>query len=220
MLQPQAKPLSQPILDMSIDEHYDDFMRGIDEFNRREFFECHDTWEHIWQETTGADKLFLQGIIHAAVGLYHFTNGRWKGAKSQLQKCTTKLAGYHPTYRGVDVAHLTSTFTNEFLPAIEKAATGEKIIPPNFPTIILTSKPDTTQAQLSAQLDQQRVLFQNEIEALKRERDALKETLKAEQEKFALTLKRHLKSMEKKERLLYGMIALLGLTLFALIALR
>ncbi len=205
---------------MSIDEHYDDFLRGIDEFNRRDFFECHDTWEHIWQETTGADKLFLQGIIHAAVGLYHFTNGRWKGAKSQLQKCTTKLAAYHPTYRGVDVAHLTSTFTNEFLPAIEKATTGEKIITPNFPTIKLTSKPDTTQTQLSAQLDQQRVLFQNEIEALKRERDSLKATLKAEQEKFTLTLKRYLKSTEKKERLLYGMIALLGLTLFALIALR
>ncbi len=205
---------------MSIDEHYDDFLRGIDEFNRRDFFECHDTWEHIWQETTGADKLFLQGIIHAAVGLYHFTNGRWKGAKSQLQKCTTKLAAYHPTYRGVDVAHLTSTFTNEFLPAIEKATIGEKIITPNFPTIKLTSKPDTTQTQLSAQLDQQRVLFQNEIEALKRERDSLKATLKAEQEKFTLTLKRYLKSTEKKERLLYGMIALLGLTLFALIALR
>jgi predicted metal-dependent hydrolase len=213
MLQPQAKPLSQPILNMSIDEHYDDFLRGIDEFNRREFFECHDTWEHIWQETTGADKLFLQGIIHAAVGLYHFTNGRWKGAKSQLQKCTTKLAAYHPTYRGVDVALLTSTFTNEFLPAIEKAANGEKIIPPNFPTITLKSQPNTTQSDLAAQLDQQRVLFQNEIEALKRERDDLKEKLKAEQEKFAITLKRHLKSSEKKTRLFSIAIALLVLAL-------
>ncbi len=203
-----------------IDEHYDDFLRGIDEFNRREFFECHDTWEHIWQETTGADKLFLQGMIHAAVGLYHFTNGRWKGAKSQLQKCTTKLAGYHPTYRGVDVAYLIATFTNEFLPAIEKASTGEKITPPHFPTITIKSQPNTTQSDLAAQLDQQRVLFQNEIEALKRERDDLKEKLKAEQEKFALTLKRHLKSAEKKERLLYGIIALLGLTLFVLNAWR
>ncbi len=205
---------------MSIDEHYDDFLRGIDEFNRREFFECHDTWEHIWQETTGADKLFLQGIIHAAVGLYHFTNGRWKGAKSQLQKCTTKLAGYHPTYRGVDVAHLTSTFTNEFLPVIEKATNGEKITPPNFPTITLNTQPNLTQTNLAVQLDQQRVLFQNEIEALKRERDSLKETLKAEQEKFALTLKRHLKSAKKKERILYGIVALLGLTLCALLVSR
>ncbi len=202
---------------MSIDEHYDDFLRGIEEFNRRDFFECHDTWEHIWQETTGADKLFLQGMIHAAVGLYHFSNGRWKGAKSQLEKCTTKLAGYHPTYRGIDVARLTATFKNDFLPAVEKAANGEKITPPIFPTLELTSNPHTTQAQLLAQLDQQRVLFQNELDAIKRERDELKEKLKAEQEKFALTLKRHLKSTKKRTRLFALVIAVLVLALLGLL---
>lgn len=198
---------------MSIDRHYDDFLRGIEEFNRRDFFECHDTWEHIWQETTGADKLFLQGIIHAAVGLYHFTNGRWKGAQSQLEKSTTKLEGYHPTYRGIDIARLTATLKNDFLPAIEKALNGEKITPPTFPTIELTNPTNTAQVQLIAQLDQQRVLFQNQIEALKRERDDLKEKLKAEQEKFALTLKRQLKSTKKKMRLFFLVIALLSLAL-------
>jgi|GEM_PF-310279 hypothetical protein len=201
---------------MSIDKHYDDFLRGIDEFNQRKFFECHDTWEHIWQETTGADKLFLQGMIHAAVGLYHFTNGQWKGAKSQLQKCTTKLAGYHPTYRGIDVAHLTATFKSDFLPTIEKAENGETITPPTFPTITLKTQPNPTEADLATQLDQQRVLFQTEIEALKRERDDLKEKLKAEQEKFALTLKQYLKSAKKKERWLYTVIALLSLALLVL----
>lgn len=205
---------------MSIDEHYDDFLRGVEEFNRRDFFECHDTWEHIWQETTGADKLFLQGVIHAAVGLYHFSNGRWKGARSQLEKCATKLAGYQPTYRGVDVARLIATFKNEFLPAIERASNGEKIEPPNFPTIELTSKSEPTLAQLSAQLDQQRVLFQNEIESLKRERDELKEKLKAEQEKFALTLKRHFKSAEKKTRLFALASAALALALLWLLLAR
>lgn len=202
---------------MSIDEHYDDFLRGIEEFNRRDFFECHDTWEHIWQETTGADKRFLQGMIHAAVGLYHFTNARWKGARSQLEKCTTKLAPYHPTYRGIDIAHLTSIFQNDFLPAIEKALNGEKITPPTFPTIELTNKPAFTQARLTAQLDQQRVLFQNELDALKRERDELKATLKAEQEKFALTLKRHLKSKQKSTRLFSLAIAVLLLALLWLL---
>jgi predicted metal-dependent hydrolase len=171
---------------MSIDEHYDDFLRGVEEFNRRDFFECHDTWEHIWQETTGADKLFLQGMIHAAVGLYHFTNGRWKGARSQLEKCMMKLAGYHPTYRGVEVERLTTTFKNDFLPAIENASNGEKVTPPTFPTLDLKTQSNQTPRHFEAQLDQQRVLLQNEIESLIRERDALKEKLKSEQEKFAL----------------------------------
>lgn len=202
---------------MSIDEHYDDFLRGIEEFNRRDFFECHDTWEHIWQETTGADKRFLQGIIHAAVGLYHFSNGRWKGARSQLEKCTTKLATYLPTYRGINVERLIATFKNDFIPAIDKAANGEKITPPTFPTLELTSKPNPTEAKLAAQLDEQRVLFQNELAALKRERDDLKAKLIAEQEKFALTLKRHLKSAEKKTRLLSLVIVLLGVAILWLL---
>ncbi len=199
---------------MSIDEHYDDFLRGIEAFNRREFFECHDIWEHIWQETTGADKLFLQGIIHAAVGLYHFTHGQWKGAKNQLQKCMAKLANYHPTYRGVDVAYLTTAFKNDFLPAIEKALNGETMTCPNFPSITLKTPPDG--ADLAAQLDQQRVLFQQQLEALRQERDELKETLKAEQEKFALVLKRHLQKAKRKERVLYTMLVLLLLALMAL----
>ncbi|MCS6989757.1 MAG: DUF309 domain-containing protein [Chloroherpetonaceae bacterium] len=200
---------------MSIDERYADFLRGIEQFNRREFFECHDTWEHLWQETTGADKLFLQGMIHAAVGFYHFSNGQWKGAQSQLDKCVKKLSGYRPTYRGIDVAALSGAIESEFFPAIEKALNGEKIAPPSFPTIELKGASDGEAERLLARLDQERVLFQNEIAALKRERDEAKEKLRLEREKFALTLKRHFKSAKKKERVLYGAI----LTLLALLVL-
>lgn len=200
---------------MSIDERYDEFRRGVAEFNRREFFECHDTWEHLWQETTGADKLFLQGLIHAAVGLYHFSNGQWKGARSQLEKCVAKLSGYRPTYRGIDVAALCGALEREFFPAIDAALNGNAIAPPTFPTLEMKSQPNGDAARLLAQLDQQRVSFQNEIAALTRERDDAREKLKSEQEKFSLTLKRHLKNAEKKERALYAIIASLAVALVA-----
>lgn len=203
---------------MSIDQHYADFLRGIEEFNREAFFECHDTWEEIWQETAGADKLFLQGIIHAAVGLYHFTNGRWKGARSQLEKCVSKLAPYRPTYRGIAVETLIQTFEEKFLPAIARAASGEKISPPPFPKLAAQPKPN--EENLSAKLDQQRVLFQNEIETLKAELRESKTKLAAEQEKFSLMLKRQLKSARRKELALLLIIAALLIALVASLALR
>jgi len=48
--------------------HHDQFARGIEEFNNRYFFECHDTLEDLWMDTVGRDRLFLQGLIQVSVG--------------------------------------------------------------------------------------------------------------------------------------------------------
>jgi predicted metal-dependent hydrolase len=83
------------------------FQRGIAEFNREQFFECHDTLEELWMETGGRDRLFLQGLIQASVGLYHFFNGNYKGASSQMTKALGKLDGYRPAYAGIDLERFT-----------------------------------------------------------------------------------------------------------------
>src|SRR5205807_6702956 len=49
--------------------------RGIRLFNNREFFECHEVLEEEWTPETGARRLFLQSLIHVAVGLYHAERG-------------------------------------------------------------------------------------------------------------------------------------------------
>jgi len=81
----------------------DQFKRGIDEFNRRCFFECHDTLEDLWHGTRGRDRLFLQGLIQISVGFYHFFNRNYKGATSQLTRGLGKLEQYRPVYRGVEL---------------------------------------------------------------------------------------------------------------------
>lgn len=77
------------------------FVAGIREFASGGYFEAHDLWEEFWQELRGPDRLFLQGLIHLAVGTYHHANGNLKGAESQLQKAATKLAGYPDGHWGV-----------------------------------------------------------------------------------------------------------------------
>ena len=45
---------------------------GIRLFNAGEFFACHDVLEDFWGEQTCAEKPFFQGLIQAAVALFHF----------------------------------------------------------------------------------------------------------------------------------------------------
>ena len=50
--------------------------------------------------------MFLQALIHLAVGFYHSQNGNRLGARRQLRKGLRKLAAYLPSSEGIDTAHL------------------------------------------------------------------------------------------------------------------
>ncbi len=79
---------------------------GVELFNRGDFFECHEVLEEIWVAERGPRRLFLQALIHLAVGLYHHHRGNPAGAERQLRKGLRKLAGYLPEYEGLDTARL------------------------------------------------------------------------------------------------------------------
>ena len=70
------------------------FARGIEQFNEGKFFECHETLEDYWNGLHGDDKLFVQGLIQAAVACHHALHGNWRGAASQFDKSIAKLARF------------------------------------------------------------------------------------------------------------------------------
>jgi len=82
------------------------FARGIELFNSGEFFECHEVLEELWRPEHGHRRLFLQGVIHLAVGFYHHQQANRLGAERQLRKGLKKLAGYLPEYDGIDAVRL------------------------------------------------------------------------------------------------------------------
>jgi predicted metal-dependent hydrolase len=79
---------------------------GILLFNQREFFECHEVLEEEWTPERDPRRLFLQSLIHMAVGLYHASRGNPVGASRQLRKGLRKLGGYLPGCEGIDTARL------------------------------------------------------------------------------------------------------------------
>lgn len=79
------------------------FLKGIEEFNQRLFFECHETLEEIWQEEHGEDRKFYQGIIQIAAGYYKFEQEVPAGAIKLWRLGLEKLEAYGPVHLGVNI---------------------------------------------------------------------------------------------------------------------
>ncbi len=81
---------------------------GVAQFNRGEYFQCHETLEGLWRRETGAVRELYQGIIQLAVALHHVRGGNQRGALSTLAKALPKLQRFAPGCQGIDVAELTA----------------------------------------------------------------------------------------------------------------
>jgi predicted metal-dependent hydrolase len=96
--------------------------RGIHLFNAGEFFECHEVLEEEWTPERGPRRLFLQSLIHVAVGLYHAGRGNPVGASRQLRKALRKMAVYLPVYEAVD----TDRLYRDTVEALSRIEAGEQ----------------------------------------------------------------------------------------------
>jgi predicted metal-dependent hydrolase len=82
------------------------FRRGVEQFNAREFFGAHETWEAIWLRAPEPEKTFLQGIIQVAAAFHHYRRGNAAGAQSLLNAGRQKLEQLPARYRGLDLGSL------------------------------------------------------------------------------------------------------------------
>jgi predicted metal-dependent hydrolase len=80
------------------------FAKGVEEFNRGYFFECHDTLEDMWTGVRGPSRDFFQGLIQVSVAFYHLSNGNPAGAQSMLRRALKRFERYPAVYFGFDLA--------------------------------------------------------------------------------------------------------------------
>ncbi len=74
------------------------FYLAMAQFNRHDFWVCHETLETEWLQATGPLKTFLQGIIQVAAGFHHVTHGNRRGALNLLAYALDKLQSISPEY--------------------------------------------------------------------------------------------------------------------------
>lgn len=80
--------------------------KGIAEFNRGEFYQCHDTLEELWVAETRPIRYLYQGILQIGVAFYHLRAQRYRPAVTLLTTGSRYLEPFAPISMGVNVAKL------------------------------------------------------------------------------------------------------------------
>ena len=101
----------------------DHLHRAIILFNHGEFFRCHEVLEEAWVTASGPRRLFLQSLIHCAVGFCHHQRGNTAGATSQLRKGLDKLAACRPLAGAIG----TQRWEQDILAALARIEAGSTL---------------------------------------------------------------------------------------------
>ncbi len=81
-------------------------LKGIELFNRQEFFEAHEELEHAWNEEPGPARELYRGILQVAVAYLQITRQNYSGALKMFLRLRQWLDPLPDKCRGVDVAQL------------------------------------------------------------------------------------------------------------------
>jgi predicted metal-dependent hydrolase len=107
------------------------YLRGIELFNRAEFFDAHEVLEDVWREAPEPQRKFLQGLIQIAVALHHHSKGNMVGARSLLKRAAGNLSGYQENFGGIALPDLLGSIS-EWEAALTKGTP-----PPELPRIVI-----------------------------------------------------------------------------------
>jgi len=81
-------------------------LKGIEEFNRGEFFEQHETLETAWRAEPRPVRELYQGILQIGVACYQIERGNLSGALKMFERGLRRLRPFAPECLGIDVARL------------------------------------------------------------------------------------------------------------------
>lgn len=77
---------------------------AIEQFNRREFFEQHETFEHLWRQEPGPVRQMYQGILQVGVAYLQIQRCNYAGARKIFQRAWQYLSALPDVCQGVDIA--------------------------------------------------------------------------------------------------------------------
>ncbi len=121
--------LSHVTMSTSYDPRY---LKGIELFNAREFFEAHEAWEELWLELPTPDRRFYQGLIQAAAAFLKVETNSHRGALSLYESARRYLEPFQPSFQGLDVTAFITAFDRCFQPLIAQPPDTPIAVPPEL----------------------------------------------------------------------------------------
>lgn len=89
-------------------------------FAARDFYEVHEQLEELWRRVPRAEKDPVQGLLQAAVCLYHYARSNFAGARLLAPQAVEKLSRSPSVYRGLEVAEYLERFRQAVAPLASK----------------------------------------------------------------------------------------------------
>ncbi len=71
-------------------------LEGIRQFNRGDYYDCHETLEEIWMHEHGEIRDFYKGILQIGVAIYHAKRSNLKGAIRLVSSGMDLLSPFAP----------------------------------------------------------------------------------------------------------------------------
>ena len=81
-------------------------VKGMELFNRGEYFAAHEALEAAWREETGSIRELYRGILQASVVYLHLLRGNFEGAMKVYQRSLKWLSPWPENCRGIAVGQL------------------------------------------------------------------------------------------------------------------
>jgi hypothetical protein len=126
-------------------ESYDPrYLAGILLFNEQDYFEAHEVWEDLWSESHGNERRFYQGLLQAAVGLCHYSNGNLAGAMKLYRSSRDYLAACGSVFQGLDLTEFWRQMDICYAPLLNSPGPDRslRLDPERVPTITLDPPPN------------------------------------------------------------------------------
>ena len=120
------------------------YLAGVLFFNAGDYFEAHEVWEDLWAESHGDERRFYQGLIQAAVGLFHFGNGNLGGATKLYRSSHDYMRPCGSPFLGLDVDAFWRRMEECFRPLLTADAPDRALRPDpaRSPVIALDPAPE------------------------------------------------------------------------------
>jgi hypothetical protein len=117
------------------------YLAGILFFNAHDYFEAHEVWEDLWADSHGDERRFIQGLIQAAVGLFHFTGGNLGGALKLYRSSRDYMQPCGSPFLGLDAADFWRQMERCFEPLLQTSNPDRDLRPDETRLPMITLDP-------------------------------------------------------------------------------
>ena len=87
-------------------------LTGVEQFNRGEYFEQHETLELLWRAEIRPVRKLYQGILQIGVAFYHLKRRNYHGVVYMLTRGSAYLQPFAPACQRIDVTSLIELATS------------------------------------------------------------------------------------------------------------